>query len=209
MILVTGFGPYKEEMNASGALVASFISELPAELASLAPELAFAVIACDDTSRESEHLSLERQLNALLAEYRPEICLFTGQAPPHDRITIEKVAINSFMREIIDPSRPVGYFADMPGLATMRDALEQAGIPAAYSFYAGQHHCNHILYSSLYFAEREKSGRTSGFIHLPLLPAQTVERYPDAPSMPLERSRKALAVIINHVARSAGGKRLP
>ena len=74
MILVTGFGPYKGEMNASGALVASFIDALPAELAGLAPQLALAVIACDDTSRQSEHLSLERQLKALLAEHRPEIC---------------------------------------------------------------------------------------------------------------------------------------
>jgi pyroglutamyl-peptidase len=209
MILVTGFGPYKGEMNASGALVASFIDALPAELAGLAPQLALAVIACDDTSRQSEHLSLERQLKALLAEYRPEICLFTGQAPPYDKITIEKVAINSFMREIIDPSRPVGYFADVPGLATMQAALEQAGIPAAYSFYAGQHLCNHILYSSLYFAEREKSGHKSGFIHIPVLPVQTIGQYSDAPGMPLDILRKALAVIISHVAGSFAGKRLP
>ena len=72
MILITGFGPYREELNASGKLVQSFIANLPEELIPLKNRLAFAVISRDDTSKETEHLSLITQLNELLKRYTPQ-----------------------------------------------------------------------------------------------------------------------------------------
>ena len=204
MILVTGFGPYKESMNASGALIESLRSELPAELVPLKAKLAFEVITCDDSSREAEHRSLEAQLTTLLADYRPELCIYTGQAPPYNKIAIERIATNSFMKEIIDPSRPVAYWSNLPGTKGLRTALERKSIPADYSFYGGQHLCNHILYSSLHFAENRNLPHKSGFIHIPLLPEQVMKHHRDAPYMPIEMSRNALSVIINHVAEAHG-----
>ena len=58
MMLVTGFGPYQELSNASGVLVQFLNDDFPEDLAPLQEELAFEVITCDDTSRETEHLSL-------------------------------------------------------------------------------------------------------------------------------------------------------
>ncbi len=203
MILVTGFGPYKEEINASGELIASLKNELPGELSHLKSGLALEIISCDDTSRETEHLSLERQLKELLMIHKPEICLFTGQAPPYNKITIEKVAINSFMREIIDPNRPVGYWSNIPGLDSLKIELEENCIPAVYSFYAGQHLCNHILYSSLHFAEQGGHFHKSGFVHIPVLSVHTIKQHPSSPSMPLEVSRKSLGIVINHMVESS------
>ena len=200
MILVTGFGPYKEAMNASGALVQSLRDDLPELLSSLADRLVFDVISCDETSRETEHESLERRLFALLEHHMPELCIFTGQAPPCNRITIERIATNSFMREIIDPARPVGYWSDLPGSDDLRTLLEDEGIPAGYSFYGGQHLCNHILYSSRYFAENNNLAHRSGFIHVPVLPEQVIREHRESPGMPLEMTRQALSIIINHVA---------
>ena len=200
-MLVTGFGPYKEETNASGKLIASLKSELPDELVHLKPKLEFEVIACKDASREAQHLYLEEQLKALLQDHKPEICLFTGQAPSCHKITIEKLAINSFMGEIIDPVSPVGFWSDIPGLDTLKSELEDHGIPATYSFYAGQHLCNHILYSSLYLAGNRTKPHRSGFVHIPVLPEQTIIRHPDSPSMVLEITRKALSVLINRIAQ--------
>ena len=199
MILVTGFAPYKEDINASGELVTSYIEDLPEELDYLKSDLALEVIACDDTSRESEHQSLEARLEKILSMHKPESCVFIGQAPPYNKITIEKMGTNTFMDQIIDPDRSVGYWSNIPGLDSMREELENNCIPAAYSFYAGQHLCNHILFSSLHLESQGKSAHKSVFIHIPVLPVQVIAQYPGSPSMSLEDSRRALSVIISHV----------
>jgi pyroglutamyl-peptidase len=204
MILVTGFGPYQESTNASGVLVESLKESLTNALFPLREQLAFEVVTCDDTSRETEHLSLETQLSALLKRHQPSLCIHTGQAPPYNKITIEMIATNSFMREIIDPDGPVAYWSNLPGTDGLRPVLEDQGIPACYSFYCGQHLCNHILYSSLYFSAMNGHAHKSGFVHIPLLPEQVMKKHRDSPYMPLEMSRKALSLIINHVAKAHG-----
>jgi len=59
MVLLAGFAPYQEDVNTSAELVKSFSSDLPPQLAHLKEVLACEIIRCDDTSRETEHLSLE------------------------------------------------------------------------------------------------------------------------------------------------------
>ena len=204
MILVTGFAPYKEEFNASGELVESLKGDLPRELLWLENDIEFELISVDDTSRETEHSSLEDQLQKLLHKYNPEFCIFTGQAPPYNKITIEKIATNSFMRDVIDSRRPVAYWSNLPGTDSFKEALEEATIPAAYSFYGGQHLCNHILYSSLYYAEKFNSKHKSGFIHIPLLPKQVVNSHRESPFMALDMLRKAMTIIINQVYTEDG-----
>lgn len=204
MILVTGFGPYREAMNASAAMVQSLRRDLPEELVPIKSQLAFEVITCDDSSRDTEHRSLEAQLMGLLKKYEPDLCIYTGQAPPYNKITIEKIATNSFMREAIDPRRPVAYWSNLPGTDDLASILDMNCIPAGYSFYGGQHLCNHVLYSSLYFAERDNLPHRSGFVHIPVLPEQVMKQHPNSPYMPIEMSRKALAFIIRHVAETHG-----
>jgi pyroglutamyl-peptidase len=199
MILVTGFGPYREDLNASGALVNSLKNDLPDALRPLKEVLAFEVITCNDASRETEHLSLEAQLAELLQRCRPALCIHTGQAPSCNRIIVERIATNSFMRAIIDPARPVAYWSNLPGTEGLVAALESHHIPATDSFYAGQHLCNHILYSSRYLAEKSALRHQSGFIHVPVLPEQAIRPHCDAASMPLDMTRKALTLIINQV----------
>jgi len=103
------------------------------------------------------------------------------------------------MREIIDPDRPVAYWLNLPGTDGPKSVLEGRGIPAVYSFYAGQHLCNHILYSSRYFAEINHLSHKSGFIHIPVLPEQVTGENRKSPFMPLEMSRKALSLVVSHV----------
>ena len=199
MILVTGFGPYHEDSNASGELVRSLREVLPEDLAHLRHDLVFEIISCDVTSRETESQSLEEILEELLRRYEPELCLYTGQAPGYNKVTIERMAANTFMRDIIDPERPVAFWSNLPGTDELPGVLEAQGIPAADSFYAGQHLCNHILYSSLYFAEKKGLKHQSGFIHIPVLPDQVVSLHRNSASMPLDITRKALSLVINHV----------
>lgn len=72
MILVTGFY-YQKSTNASGVLVQSLKDELPDTLISIKDALAFEAVTCDETSRETEHVTLESQLNELLIRYTPAI----------------------------------------------------------------------------------------------------------------------------------------
>jgi pyroglutamyl-peptidase len=201
MILLTGFAPYREAFNASAELVNSFNTDLPRELAHWQDKLACEIIACDDTSRETEHRSLEKNLKALLERYNPELCIHTGQAPSVNRITIEKIATNSFMHETIDRSRPVAYWSNLPGTDSLLSVLQGGDVPAGFSSDAGQHLCNHILFSSRFFAENNRCRHRSGFIHIPLLPEQ-VRAHPEVTAMPLKTTRKALSLIINHVAET-------
>ena len=209
MILVTGFGPYHEDTNASGVLVQSLIENLPEELFPLREHLVFEVLTCDTTSRETEHQTLETMLSGLLERYMPELCIFTGQAAALNKVTIEKIAINSFLREIISADRPAAYWSNLPGTDTLTTALENEGIPASYSFYGGQHLCNHILFSSLYFAEKYNLPHKSGFIHVPVLPEQVIKKHRDSPYLPIAMSRKALSLIISHVVASHGYDSVP
>jgi pyroglutamyl-peptidase len=202
MILVTGFKPYKEEFNASGELIDSLKNNLTDSLLHLKDHLHFETIEVDTSSRETEHQTLEGQLLELLTKHAPQICIFTGQAPPCNKITIEKVGLNTFMSEEIDHKRPVAYWSNLPGINDLKEKIEGHNIPATYSYYAGQLLCNHILFSSLYFAEHHNLTHKSGFIHIPLLPKQITHKHRDRPSMPIEVTRHSLSVIINHVHES-------
>lgn len=204
MILVTGFAPYREPMNASGELVRSMRDALPGELSHLEGRLAFEVIGVDDDSRETEHATLEEQLQALLRRYNPRLCIHTGQAPPYNKITFERIATNSFMQQVIDPERPVGYWSDLPGTDQLKERLELEGIPAGYSFYGGQHLCNHILYSSLHFSRTLELGHKAGFVHVPLLPEQVLSKHRQSSFMTLDMLRRALALVIQHVDQASG-----
>jgi len=203
MILVTGFWPYKEPFNASGELIESFISDFPEVLVELKDELAFEVLSVDMTSRQTEHETLEIVLLELLERYRPDCCIFVGQASLYNKVTIEKVGVNSFMEEVIDSNRPVAYWSNLPGLDELKDLLQAAEIPADFSYDAGQLLCNHILYSSLYFADTLNLPHKSAFIHIPILPKQVISTHPKAACMSLDMTRKALSLIIKHTYESA------
>ena len=168
---------YQKATNASGILVQSLMDELTEELKPLQDQdaLAFEVITCDETSRETEHKTLESQLSNLLKRYKPDLCIHTGQAPPYNKITIEKIATNSFRREIIDPKRPVAYWSTLPATDELSSLLQKEGIPAGYSFNCGQHTCNHILFSSLYFSELNGGSHKAGFIHIPVPPCVRID----------------------------------
>ena len=205
MILVTGFAPYKEALNASAAVVESLRANLPQELMPLGERLVFEIIAVDDTSRHTEHETLERRLEELLQAHDPALCIHVGQAPAYNRIMIEQIGTNSFMREVIDPGRPVAYWANLPGQEALPEVLESRQIPAGHSFYAGQHLCNHILFSGRHLAETRGLTHRTGFIHIPVLPEQVTLQHHHAASMPLSMLRQALAVIIRHVVETHEG----
>jgi pyroglutamyl-peptidase len=133
-------------------------------------------------------------LKAALRKHRPQLVLCLGQAGGRADLTVERVAINVDDARIADNAgqcpideavvarAPAAYFSTLP-IKAMVAALQQAGLPASVSQTAGTFVCNHVFFGLMH-ALRRRRGVRGGFMHLPLLPAQTPPP-DDRPSLPL------------------------
>lgn len=137
--------------------------------------------------------------------YKPDIIISLGQAGGRSEITVERVAINIADASISDNDgkKPIdekirldgenAYFSSLPIKAIVEN-LRQREIPAAVSNSAGTYVCNFVMYNDLYLAEKYND-MSAGFIHVPYLPAQVLNKRGVA-SMSLEEMVKAVEIII-------------
>lgn len=200
-ILVTGFVSTANGLNASDVVVRSLISDLPTALNGVKHCFYFRLV---DAGTDD----LRPKLEALLREVQPTDCVFVGQAPGRNNITLERTATNLRFTgpplrpedappsDVIRADGPDACQASMSNMEEMVEKLRAAGIPAALSDDAGNSLCNQILYEGLQFASDHAGQPRCGFVHIPALPQQVIERWPDYPFMPLEMSRAAMAVIL-------------
>jgi pyroglutamyl-peptidase len=202
-ILVAGFVPNDDGLNASQAVVESLKSEPPAALKPLGDRLRYAILPGDT------HV-LTDALVALIEEHDPAACVLVGQAPGRSKITFERIATN--LRDFMVPDRagnleagsrilagaPAAYFSTVDALQLAR-TLESAGIPAAPSNHAGNHLCNQALFAALHHAATARPHMRVVFMHVPLLPSQVRARWTDSPTMPLAVLRDALTRTVCHV----------
>lgn len=133
-------------------------------------------------------------LSKAIEEHLPDAVLCIGQAGGRTAITPERVAINIDDAGIADnegnqpldqPIRPDGaaaYFSSLP-IKAMAARIREAGIPAAISNSAGTFVCNHLMYGLLYTLNQNYPHMKGGFIHVPYIPSQVINR--PAPSMEL------------------------
>jgi pyroglutamyl-peptidase len=188
--LVTGFEPFGgADVNASQKLVEALASEPPDDL-----ELATAVLpvvwarAADELARA-------------LDDTRPELVVCFGQADGRAQLEVERFALNfdegsddtgeKRGAEIVTGG-PVAYRSGLPVDAIV-DALRADGIPAATSRDAGGFLCNHVFYVLMRMLA-ERSGVRGGFVHVPVLPEQALDRA--TPTIPLETLVRAALIIL-------------
>ena len=138
-----------------------------------------------------------------IQESHPDIFILLGEASLRPVVSIEKVAINWMDFRIADNSGnqisdqpviaagPAAFFSTLP-VSLIQDQLKNAGIPAEISLSAGAYLCNQVFYTSLYYSSLENHKCLCGFIHLPPLPKQVVEKNQYSPSMSLENSLNAI-----------------
>jgi pyroglutamyl-peptidase len=205
-ILLTGFEPFDDSINASQVLVESLRADPPVSIPGF-DRLVHCRIMPVDTTR------IEDALGDAIRECTPQFCVMTGQAAGRNMLTLERLATNlrDFDRpdsfgnrvkgEIIVPDGPVGYWSTLPDPEGTVAALNDAGIPTALSNHGGNHLCNQILYLALHHAARNASWMGAGFIHLPVLPEQVQRGHHRAPFMPLSMARDAMAIIIGGLVR--------
>jgi pyroglutamyl-peptidase len=189
-VLITGFEPFGgAEVNASQKLVEALADEPPDEL-----ELATAVLPVV-WARAGE------ELVRLLDSEQPELVVCFGQADGRAHVEIERFALNfddgtdeadEQRRADIDPDGPVAFRSSLHVDAAV-DALRGEGIPAAASRDAGGFLCNHVFYV-LMGALAGRPGVRGGFVHVPLLPEQALERA--TPTVPLETLVRAARIIL-------------
>ena len=138
--------------------------------------------------------SIEKLVAAMEKE-KPDVVLCVGQAGGRFDITPERVAINVDDARIKDNegNQPVGviyddgenaYFATLP-IKAMVKKIREAGLPSSVSNTAGTFVCNHLMYGLLYHIARSFPSVRGGFIHVPFIPAQVVDRPAPSPSLGL------------------------
>jgi pyroglutamyl-peptidase len=189
--LVTGFAPFGgADVNASQQLVEALADEPPPGF-----ELATAVLpvvwarAADELARVFEAA-------------RPELVVCFGQAEGRAHVDVERFALNfddgaddegDNRRAEIVADAPVAYRSSLAVDAVV-DALRAEGIPAAASRDAGGFLCNHVFYV-LMRSLAKQTGTRGGFVHVPLLPEQALDRA--TPTVPLATLVRAARIILS------------
>ena len=207
-ILVTGFLPFNQSaINPSEQIVYGLVAP---EGAALVKEIL-----------PVEFQRAEVRLQELFEEHQPDVVLSIGQAGGRKEISIERVAINIDCVKSSDGSRilpdnagecPVdvpivddgdtAYFSTLP-IWQMVEAIQEQGVPAMVSNTAGTYVCNHVMYVSLHQAAVNFPHMKVGFIHVPFLPEQIVDREDKdrVSAMPLEDMVKALQTALDVLAK--------
>lgn len=80
----------------------------------------------------------------------------------------------------------------------MVDYMKNENIPASVSNTAGTFVCNHIMYQTLYLTMTEYPEVKAGFMHIPFLPEQVVER-PNTPAMALDDIVKGITASLKAI----------
>lgn len=134
-------------------------------------------------------------LEEKMAEHLPDAVLCIGQAGGRVDLTPERIAINQDDARIPDNEgqQPIdrtiradgqpAYFSTLP-IKAMVEAIHRIGLPASVSNTAGTFVCNHLMYQALYLAEKQFPKTKAGFLHIPFLPEQVVDK-PGLASMSL------------------------
>lgn len=141
-------------------------------------------------------------LDQFIAEEKPDITICVGQAGGRYKVSVERVAININDARIEDNegNQPIdtkvfadganAYFAKLPIKAMVKE-IKDNKLPAEVSNTAGTFVCNHLMYGLLYLIENNYPEMKGGFIHVPFIPEQVLDKK-DKASMSLKDIKEAL-----------------
>lgn len=141
-----------------------------------------------------------------MKEHEPDVVINVGQAGGRSCVTIERVAINLEECTMADNDgdkamgRPIhedgenAYFATIPVKAIVKNVKEH-GLPCQISYSAGTYVCNCLMYETLYLAKNLGMKLRAGFIHVPYISSQVVDK-PGYASMSLQEIASVLEYAI-------------
>lgn len=192
-VLITGFDPFGgEKINPAWEAVKRISEMEEVDLVKLQIPTSF--------QKAAEKVILK------IEEENPDIIICVGQAGGSYEVLAERVAINIAdgriadndgyqpVDEIIQENGENAYFSSLE-IKKIVLKLKEAGIPAAVSNSAGTYVCNYVLYSVLHYIQEKKKNTKAGFIHLPYLPEQVLDKR-ETPYMELSTMVKALELVV-------------
>lgn len=183
-ILVTGFDPFGNDQTNPAIEV---VKRLPDHIAGAE------VIKLEIPTVFNESAIA---LKNAMKKHKPDYVLCIGQAGGRYGLTPERVAINEDdaripdnegnqpIDEVIQKDGEAAYFSQHP-IKAMVAAIQKEGLPASVSNTAGTFVCNHIMYQAIYLTKTLFPKAKAGFMHVPFLPEQVINR-PEVASMSLE-----------------------
>lgn len=154
-----------------------------------------------------------RTVAAAIEKEKPDVVLCIGQAGGRYDLTPERVAINIDDARIKDNegNQPIdtpifedgasAYFTTLP-IKAMVQAIRKAGIPASVSNSAGTFVCNHLMYGVLYTLDKQYPHVRGGFMHVPFVPSQVVNRPSPAPCLNMQDIAKGIEAAIAAIAEN-------
>jgi pyroglutamyl-peptidase len=174
-VLVTGFMPFGgERTNPSWEIVKALPETISGfRIEKLRVPTVFGK-AIDVTTKASDAMN-------------PEIILCFGQAGGRTHMSVERIAINIDDARIADNAGnrmidqpvcedgPAAYFCTVP-IKAMVAAMRKAGVPAEISNTAGTFVCNHLIYGVLHHIATSAQTIRAGFLHVPFLESQVVDK---------------------------------
>ena len=125
--------------------------------------------------------------------HKPDVVISVGQAGGRTDITVERVGVNV-------KDGPDAYFVTLP-IKAMVEHIQKKGVPASVSNTAGTFICNHVTYGVRHLAETKYPEMRTGFIHIPFLPQQVLDKK-GMPSMELDVIVKGLVAAIEAVIQT-------
>jgi len=152
---------------------------------------------------------IKETLEEQIKKHKPASVISTGQGGG-SWLNLERVAIN-----VADATRvayncgmkphdatlvedgPAAYFTGLP-IRRLLDKVRSIGVPAEISNSAGVFGCNQIFYYLMDYVAKESLDIPAGFIHVPKLPEQVVEK--KEPHMNVETIARGLEVVVEDVA---------
>jgi pyroglutamyl-peptidase len=131
--------------------------------------------------------------------YHPDVVLSLGLNVKADGIEVEKIGVNlkryplgdgrwSFPR-FIEKRSPLFRITSLP-TKEIAQKIQEAGIPAQQSYFAGTYICNALFYGLLGYVKEQNLNCSVGFLHVPLLDTQ------DPQGMPLEHMVDGVKIAI-------------
>lgn len=139
----------------------------------------------------------------------PDAILCIGQAGGRTGLTPERVAINQDDARIPDNEgkQPIdvairedgepAYFSSLP-IKAMVEYIQKAGLPASVSNTAGTFVCNHLMYQAIYLAKKHAPFAKAGFMHIPYMMEQVVDK-PNTAAMNLDDIARGIEVAIEAI----------
>ena len=155
--------------------------------------------------------AIETVVQAMERE-KPDAVLCVGQAGGRAGITPERVAINIDDARIPDnagnqpvdtpivPDGAPAYFSSLP-VKDMVRIIREAGLPATISNTAGTYVCNHLMYGVLYHIDKFFPGMKGGFMHVPFMHEQVMDKL-NTPSLSREDIARGIEAALQAIAHN-------